>query len=198
MNIRIEADGEKKDIFTLFVDEEPWAQFHKRIFGKKPQFLAKNLTELCEEFVEKEWALARNFAIKCLAKKSYHSRELKRLLEESLVNEAIIDEVILECRQMGYLDDEDLINRVVQRDKARRDGPRKILWKICRKGIHDEGIEKQVEATYPEDEQLMQIKKLLETRYRTRDLTSPSEKQKVAAALARKGYSFELINQVLE
>ncbi len=197
MNIRIEADENKKDIFTIFVEEEPWAQFHKRIFGKKPNFSAKNLPELCEEFVEKEWTLARNFALKSLAKKSYHSQELKRLLEESLVNEAIIDEVILECRQMGYLDDEDLIKRVVQRNKSRRDGPRKILWKIRRKGIEDDQIEKKVEDTYPVEEQINQIKKLLETRYRSRDLTSPVEKQKVAAALARKGFSFEIIEQVL-
>lgn len=198
MKITIEADREKKDIYHLLVEEEPWAQFHKRIFGTRPKFLAKNINELCEEFVEKEWSLAKNFALRCLARKSYHSQELKRLLEECLVNEAIVDEVIDECRQLGYLDDEDLIQRVMQREKLRKDGPQKILWKIRRKGIVDEQIESKLEESYPVEEQIAQIKRLLETRYRSKDLTLPKEKQKIIAALSRKGFAFEVIQQALE
>lgn len=122
MNLRIDADKERKDVYTLLVEEQPWAQFHKRIFGSSPKFKAKNIEELCEEFVEKEWDLCRNFAIKCLRKKQYQTRELKKLLEESLVNEVIIDEVIDECRNLGYLNDTIVCL-----------WPRKILWKIRRK-----------------------------------------------------------------
>jgi regulatory protein len=197
VKIRIEADSEQKDIFTLFVEEEPWAQFHRRIFGRHPKFSAKTLPELCEEFVEKEWTQARNFALKSLARKSYHSQELKKLLAESLVNEAIIDEVVCECKELGYLDDNDMLLRLLQRNQAQKDGPHKILWKIRRKGIVDEQFEEKLEESYPPAEQMEQIKRLLQTRYRSKDLTCPKEKQKVAAALSRKGFSYEVIRQVL-
>lgn len=198
MKITIEPDSVKRDILTLFVEDEPWAQFHKKIFGARPKFAAKNISELCEEFVEKEWRSAKNFALKCLARKSYHSHELKKLLKECLVNDVIIDEVIGECRELGYLDDDDLILRLMQREKSKQGGPRKILWKIRRKGIEDEQIESKLDVTYPLEEQAAGIKQLLETRYRSRDLSCPKEKQKVVAALLRKGFTFEAVQQVLD
>lgn len=198
MKISIEADGERKEILTVVVDDEPWAQIHQRIFGRRPRFESTTLDDLCVEFVEKEWRLAKVFALKCLGRKSYHSQELKKLLAEYLINEAIIEEVIGECRQLGYLDDKDFIEGLLRREKGRKAGPRKILWKIRHKGIKDESVEREMPETYPPEEQIEQMQKLIAGKYGKKDLTCPKERQKVWGALMRRGFSPDLIRQVFE
>lgn len=185
MNIQIEVT-DKKDVYTLLVDEEPFATFHKRIFGTRPKFAAENIEQLTEEFAEKERRFAKNFVLRCMGRKSYHSQELKNLLEECQVNQSTIEKVIEECQ--GFLDDEDYIQRVMQREKSKKGGPHKILWKMRQKGIE---IESKLAENYPVEDQIDQIKELLNTRYRSK------EKHKVVAALMRKGFSYEVIAQVL-
>ncbi len=125
-------------------------------------------------------------AFSLLAKKAYFSKELERKLREKdyPINEIL--PILKELKAQGWLNDEDLAARYVERLKAKGYGRRVIALKLREKaGPIEVSIEESEDAALA----------LIEKKYR-RDL--PEKKEKVIAALMRRGFSYELIKNLLE
>ena len=121
-----------------------------------------------------------------MAKKAYFSKELDRKLREKGYPEKEILPLLKELKAQGWLNDEDLASRYIERLKAKGYGPRVIALKLREKaGPMEVSIEESKDAALA----------LIEKKYR-RDL--PEKKEKVIAALMRRGFSYELIKNLLE
>jgi regulatory protein len=186
-----------RTIITIFCDGDPWRDVHLSIFGRRPQ-LPKNsatLTELSEFFFSLEFRQSRLFALRRLAAQSLPSSGLARLLRQRLVSEQTIERLIEELRQLGYLNDQDWTDSYVRRQMERRVGPRLIAQKLKEKGIAK--MQHSLAKAHDEENQKKAIHNLLNTRYRSRNLTNFKEKRKLIAALMRRGFDLPVILEYL-
>ena len=126
---------------------------------------------------------AKAFAL--LAKRAYFSKALSLKLQEKGYPQKEIESLLQELKSQGWLNDEELATRYVERQKSRGYGARLIALKLREKaGEIDIPIEESEEA----------LRTFIEKRY-LKDL--PEKRDKVIRALMRRGYSYPLINKIL-
>lgn len=71
-----------------------------------------------------------------------------------------------------------------------------ILSKLRQKGLSPQTLS-HIEPSLSPTEEFNAIQHLLETRYRSKDLKDRKTRQKVFAALMRKGFSYEQVSHAL-
>lgn len=193
MKIEILPKDGYRGVFSVYIEEEFFTDIHASIFGKKPK-LTFHLEDLHEQFFQQEYLKVKAFVLRRLSQRNYSSFELKKKLKECLVSTRSIEGVLDECRHLGYLDDQSWLEGYISTLQIKKMGPRAIMMKLQSKGVPEEAYLAILAKVVTPENQLERIVKLLETRYKTRDLTDYKEKQKVIASLLRKGFDFELIS----
>lgn len=196
--IRCSPKEGRRQIYTIIIDDEPWMDIHTKIFGRNPSF---SFSEFPDNFKEKffalEYSLAKKYALDCLGRRSYPIAQLKKLLTRNLVSANTIEKVIEDFIRLGYLNDNEWIQRFVKSQLAKHIGPQMILAKLRAKGISQEAAEKYLELLVNHNDSRKSIYHLLNTKYKKRNFVDFREKQKVFQALARKGFDAESILSVL-
>lgn len=194
MIVEILPKTEHRSLFTIYVDGEPWKEIHRTIFGRKPT-LPKNVQtqdELETAFEEAEYTGARRYAIWRLARFAQSAHALATALERVSVSEVCRQRIIDEMIQAGFLNDRDYAKRLVASERARKRGPAAARRKLYLKGI-DNSLAMEALQEIDEETQKATIQQLLSTRYAKQNLADPKARRKVVAALARRGFSMDLI-----
>lgn len=176
-------------------DGELFRKLHTSIIGSKPQlpFQASEEKELQESIHKLEVPGARQYALKRVAGQAMLSMQLKEALVEKGVYPHIADPIIEEFKSSGYLNDQDWIASFIRVQKLKKTGPQMIAQKLKAKGVP----ERLFSTLLDDDDPQERLRQLIATKYANRDLSDFKEKQKVVAALARKGYSFDDILNIL-
>jgi regulatory protein len=198
MLIEVRPKLENKDVLIIFIDEEPRKQIHVTVFGKNPSFPSKveSLEEWQTFFEAAEYRCAKNYVLRRLAMQNYYSIQLEKLLKERFISQATIQRLMAECLSWGYLNDQAWLDSFM-RTHIKRNSLRAISMKLQAKLVSPEIIQELMEQwRNPQDEE-RSVRRILETRYKNKNLEDFKERQKVIAALARKGYSFEVIRSAL-
>ncbi len=139
---------------------------------------------------------AKRLLLKKLGMRAYATLEIRRWLKEKGVEEAIAEQLLEEFQQLGFLNDTAWLASFVRMQRARRYGGRTIALKLMQKGFSKEEIAEALSSEETVDEGAA-IEKLLATRFKSRDLKEPRERQKVVASLVRRGFSLELIFNII-
>ncbi len=183
-------------IFTL--DEEPWKKGHKAIFGYPFSFPShcRTIQELEVCFNETEQKRALYYALKRLSVRGYSIAQMQKLLKQKLVSNEGIEHVIEECLRIGYLNDQAWMESIIRMQRARFKGPEAIRRKLRLSGIPEEQINQALASFKTNENQQQQILDLLGKKYKSRDLKNKRERDKVIAALMRRGFDWEAIRQV--
>ena len=198
MRVECHPHEKERDQFTLYVNGEPWRDVHLNICGPHPKLDLNISQDLEQQFLEWEYSQVKRYVLKRLTIKSYPSFELRKQLLDNLVTETNADRILQECQSLGYINDSDWVDVFVRQQQARHLGPQAIAMKLRAKGIPQEMIAEALEEAEGISSQQEEISHLLQTRFKTRDLSQYKEKQKVIAALARKGYNFDQILKALD
>lgn len=199
MKIEVKPHQSRKELFTIYIEDEPWREIHSTIFGKHPKFSSAQNEEEWEKFFHSyEYKRVKGYVTWRLSSQSYHSEQLKKLLRDRLVPEHLIQQMIEEHKKTGALDDDLWVERYLQQQQKKY-GLKHILQKLKAKGFSREALDKMAEYNYDHDQiqEFEVIKKLLTSRYRSKDLSQYKEKQKVIASLMRKGFSYEHIKEAI-
>ncbi|HEY4831651.1 MAG TPA: regulatory protein RecX [Waddliaceae bacterium] len=200
MYIECQLKPDQYGMFIIFVNGEEWRRIHRSIFGNKPRIPLEyqQLSDLESWFQQAELKGARKFSLARLALKSQSSSELRIALQRVMVSDASIDITLKECEALGYLDDQDWIERFIRRQCERKIGPRLIASKLRSKGIKEE----EIAAAFQNNQMLLteapQILNLIQRRYSKKGLTDFRARQKVFAALMRKGFHPHEILEALD
>lgn len=199
MNIEVAPHPDSPLLLSIVIDGEPWRTIHTGLFGKRPALpSAGDLSLFEEEFKSLEINLAKKYALNCLARKQYLSYELRNKLTQLLASENAISQALAYCSQLGYVNDKEMIQQYVDKLSSRSFGPQAIISKLRQKGVPAS----QIPSLKNPSSQFQQIQHILETRYKSRDLSNPKEKQKAVAYLARRGFNFstifEAINKIVQ
>lgn len=144
-----------------------------------------------------EYQKVKHYVLKRLSAQNYHSKQLRKLLIERLVDETTIDRVIEECQAKGFLNDEQWLESFIRSHRKRFGWP-VIQKKLRSKGLSIDEIQAIQERWSNPEEERQTIQQLIETRYRSKNLSQFHDKRKVIASLMRKGFSYEAIFAALE
>ena len=142
--------------------------------------------------------IAKDKALELLNYRSKSENELRRKLTGKKIRRDIINEVISDLSRVGVIDDREFAIRF-SRDYVQRKPAGEYLLKmeLKKKGIKNEIIEETIEKIYSEFDKRELIRKLI-SKKKFNPLTSDQkEKKKMYDFLLRRGFSWELIGDVM-
>src|SRR5690349_2140479 len=96
------VEGKPKYLQLLLHGQE-WRLIHTDIFSKQPQ-IPPGFPDC---FPEWELQQAKQYVLKKLCIRSYHSQELMQALQDRLVSDGTIEKVLSDLTRMGLVDDSD-------------------------------------------------------------------------------------------
>ncbi len=133
-----------------------------------------------------ETKLARKAAFRLLSMRSYHSLKLRQKLEEKGFSKEVCDEVIEDCRRLGFLQDEAFLSALILREFRKGYGPRYIERKLRSQGLSADQIRDAITPS-------MQSKRIGELVAKLKLPAGRLGKQKAAQTLQRRGFDLDLI-----
>lgn len=145
---------------------------------------------------ERSYPFAMDKAIAMLAARARTEKEICDALRTNAYPETTIARVMARLEEAGYLNDADFADHWASARTHKGLGSRRIRMELRQKGIASETIDAALSEI--DGEILLQSAcQAAQKAARGRDLSIPSEQQKVLAALARRGYDFSLARQAL-
>lgn len=199
MKITIRNEGD----FVLFfagdnLDEE-CGSLHRQIVRGRLDRLHNpaSMVEWKVAYDEVEREGLKQIALEHLCRQSLCSAQLHKKLVRFRASRGAIEQVFSELTSLGYLDDQSWADAYVRFLAARHYGARAIAMKLRLKGLDEESIRSalsDIEGCDSEDES---VRHLLSTRYSSKLLTDRAQRDKVIAALVRKGHKLSTILRVI-
>ena len=124
---------------------------------------------------------------------------LREKLIKGLYPEDAAEEAVRYVKSFGYLDDSRYAENFVRSRKDRK-SRREIQAALLRKGISADRIEAALEACYSEEENGEEetVRKLLEKKKFSPEDPDEAQIRKIYAYLARKGFRYDTIRQVIQ
>ena len=140
---------------------------------------------------------AKKRGLYLLEKQGRSRSNLMAKLQEGLYPEDVIEQAMTYIESFGYLDDEKLARDLVESRRTRK-SYREIVGTLQSKGIKQETIQKVMEEHYDEDYEKEAIQYLMNKKRIHLETFTQQEKNKFFNYLARKGFSYDSIQRVLQ
>ena len=113
---------------------------------------------------------AKAYAFRRLALRCHHSKELKEALLKKGALSSDVEEILKELTSLGYLNDEAWIESFIRKEIIKKNGKALILNKLRAKGLDAPKDSRKAFLIVNSRVQKESIRRLLETKYRSRDL----------------------------
>jgi regulatory protein len=148
---------------------------------------------------EDEIAKAFNRGLNFLSYQMRSEFEVKKKLLDAGFGEAVVLEAIRKLEKLDFLNDETYSKALLEtKKKTAKKGPKAIKQDLIKKGI-DKEMQEKVLNSYTYEEQLKLALSLAEKTVKANAKKTPIQvKQKIQEFLTRKGYSFDIINEILD
>lgn len=198
---KITRQKRNEERYNIYLDEKYAFSVDEAIIIQYGLTKGKSLDEMAvgEIAFDDEVSRAYNRALSFLAYQMRSEHEVHQKLLKAEFGEAVIQEAIQKLTRLGFLNDETYATALAETKKrTSKKGPKAILQDLKQKGINPK-LQQEVVEAFSEEEQLSMAMELAEKKVRQEQRKTPSQiKQKVQEFLVRKGYSFSIVQQVLE
>ena len=198
----IELQAKRKDRFSVFLDDEFAFGIHQDVLLQSGIARGDELTEeQIEEilFLETRRA-AKEKAMRLLAARPRSIHEIKDRLSQAKYPPPIIDWVVSELQRVGLLDDSEFARMFARsRMVTRPCGQFLLRRELKEKGLPPEAIETAVEEAYKEkSERTLALELARKRKKRYQNLEPDKAKKRVSDFLLRRGFHWDMINEILE
>lgn len=193
----IEPQKKKKDRYNIFIDGEYSCSLGADscvVFDIKP---GREISEdeLKHVVMSDNTQFAFDSAISLLSFKMRTKAELTEKLARRKIDEQAIEAAITKLKQYGYVNDEQYADEYVQSSiRAGRYGKKVIAFKLKQKGIDKQTIENVMQAFSSEEEKQAAKKQFVSLYKKYRNEDAYKKRTKIFAALARRGFDYDIIN----
>ena len=194
----LEAQRLRRSLYRLTLDSGEELPIDKRTFDESPyrvggQIDAEQLAALAAQSV---YNRAHDTALYWLGQRDLSGRELEKKLAAGETPPEVASAVVERLRQVGLLDDAAYARRAARSLAQYKQYPRRrVEQELLRRGIDRQTAREAVEETDSDDFQ--QALALVRKKYYNK-LTDRDLRQKTVAALARRGYPFEVARRAVE
>lgn len=198
---KIEAQKNNQNRCSIFIDGKFLAGIDAELVYKCNLEKGKEISEeLIEELLgEEEFLKAKNAAFKLLSYRQRSKQELKDRLRKKGFEGFIIEQVLRVLESLDYLDDREFSKLWIKDRINKKYGPWRIRKQLQEKGVAKEIIKEELDKEYDFELQYKlatQVTKKKKGRYSGLDYRE--RRYKLSQVLKRKGFSFEVINLVLD
>jgi regulatory protein len=140
-------------------------------------------------------------AFRLLGRRHHATSELRRKLWNKDYEQKLIDEVIEDLQNKGYLDDEEFIRAfVAEKSKSKSWSTKKVKAELIKRGLTSKIIDETLNHQ-PKETDIENAMKLAKKKYEVllkRNLERNDLRNKLSAYLFSKGFEFELIKEVCD
>lgn len=182
--------------YNIFLDENFAYSVDETVLVRYQLTKGKELNQWTIEEMnfDDEIRKAFNKSLDFLSFRMRSEKEVRQKLKEKEFGNAIIDEAIKKLYKLNFLDDRAFSEALMRTQmRSSKKGPKAIQQDMQKKGI-DKKVQKDVLASYSEEEQLEIAKGLAEKIADKEKMKTPMQiEQKITDTLLRKGYSYSLI-----
>lgn len=158
-------------------------------------------TQLKSILKEEELFSLKNSALRLITRRPHSSFELRTKLLKKKFQKEDISKIINDFLSKGYLSDKDFAERFIEEGLKKKKGLMKIKAELFSKGVSREIIDSIIQK-YEGDLLLLPNAKSLAQRklesLRHKNLEPIQKKQKLFSYLSGKGYSSDIIRQVVD
>lgn len=197
---KISQQKRDSERYNIFLDEEYAFSVHETVLVKFELTKGMALDDWSKDEIiySDQISKAFNRALHFLSYRMRSEMEVKKKLLENEYGEAVVLEAIVKLKRLGFLDDVAFSEALVRTEKnSSLKGPKAIQQSLYKKGIPKE-MQTQALEEYTMDEQLDNAMKLAEKTMRSNSSQPPAQvQQKIRNTLARKGFSYSQISEVL-
>lgn len=123
--------------------------------------------------------------------------QLRTKLKQGYYTDEMIDQAISYVKSFGYIEDSSYAKRYIL-SKQKSKSKKEIYAQLYQKGVAKDVIEHAMEECYEQNEEIMAIRSLIDKKHFDIENATDSEKIKMYGSLARKGFSYEDIRQVIQ
>ncbi len=192
-----EARRQRRSLYQLVLDGEREIAIDVRTFDESSYRVGGSITDeqLAALQQQSMYNRARERALYLLGLRDYACRELeKKLLDEATPD--IAAAVVARLAEVGLLDDEQYAARMARSLSEYKLMPRRrVMQELQRRGVARDTAETAAEDIECEDfEQALAI---LKKKYYNK-MSDRDARQRVVAALARRGFSYEAVRQAMQ
>lgn len=146
---------------------------------------------------ERSYPFALEKAVAQLASRARSEKEIVDCLRKNAYPEETIAKVMARLQESGYIDDADFAAQWTAARTSKGLGSRRIRMELRQKGIDSSKIDQALDSI-DEDEMLGSALKAAQKAAKGKNLADLTDRQKVLAALARRGYDFATARYALQ
>lgn len=146
---------------------------------------------------DRSYPYAMDKAVSLLSMRSRTEKEIVDALRKNVYPENTIARVMARLNEAGYINDASFASQFSSTRLSHGMGVRRIRMELSRKGIDSSTADAAIEALESEDvfdAALMAARKAA----RSKDLTDRADRQKVFAALARRGFDYSTARDAVQ
>ena len=199
---QIAVQQKRKNRCSIFLDDEYAFGLDQEIvlqFGlKKGDVLTEQQIE--EISINEERKRAKDRALKFLSYRDRSEKEIRTKLKDVGYEENILEWVIGELKRLKFLDDQRFALSYAQTQMITRPvGEYFLKRELKQKGVAEELIEQTLEKAYEEKDQFSVALELAQQRKkRYANLDEIKVKKRVSDFLLRRGFSWDVVAEVME
>lgn len=146
--------------------------------------------------MERSYPFAMEKAVSLLASRARTEKEIVEALRKNAYPENAIARVMQRLLEAGYINDRDFADHWTASRTSKGFGTRRISMELRQKGVNPEEID-EILSHVDEEDLLEGAVKAAQKAARGKDLSNPSDRQKIIAALARRGFDFSTAHKAL-
>ncbi len=188
-----------KTKFKVYVEEQFAFVLYKSELSRYRIVTDEEITEDTFQKIKKEVILkrAKLRALHLLNDMDRTEAQLRTKLKQGLYTEDIIEQTIEYVKSFGYIGDASYARRYIQ-SRQKNKSKKEIYMELCKKGVAKEEIDSAMEECYENHGEEEAIRTLLRKKKYNPEQATEAETQKIYGYLARKGFSYDQIRQVIQ
>lgn len=188
-----------KTKFKVYVEEQFAFVLYKSELSRYRIVTDEEITEDTFQKIKKEVILkrAKLRALHLLNDMDRTEMQLRTKLKQGFYTEDIIEQTIEYVKSFGYIGDASYARRYIQ-SRQKNKSKKEIYVELCKKGVTKEEIDSAMEECYENQGEEEAIRTLLRKKKYNSEQASEVETQKIYGYLARKGFSYDQIRQVIQ
>ncbi|MFH0864066.1 MAG: RecX family transcriptional regulator [Candidatus Gottesmanbacteria bacterium] len=188
--------------FNIYLDGKFSFAVPAEVLAKAGLKIQQQLTQENIQKLIKENELDKyyNLALQFLSFRPRSEKELKDWFRKKEVGEDTQKVIWEKLKHLGYINDEEFIKWWVdQRQTFKPRGKRALEMELWQKGISKDLVSKYLSVTVSSLSELDLAKKAAEKKIKLWEKLPPLEfRQKITAFLARRGFSWEIIDKIID
>lgn len=146
---------------------------------------------------ERSYPFAMEKAVSLLACRARTEKEIEEALQKNAYPEKTIAHVMQRLHESGYINDREFAEHWIASRTSKGLGTRKIRMELRQKGVAAEDVD-EILSQVEDDDLMAGAVKAAQKAMRGKDLSNPTDKQKIMMALARRGFDYSTARAAIE